>query len=89
MSSCSSKIISEFISTFGGAISELQYKNLDENELPIIEEKPKDHRTVYLQNWLKSLATFAINNINAEAKFSIKENEKLGNILDKYKQIVA
>ena len=89
MSSCSSKIISEFISTFGGAISELQYKNLDENELPIIEEKAKDHRTVYLQNWLKSLATFAINNINAEAKFSIKENEKLGNILDKYKQIVA
>ncbi|MCR4553778.1 MAG: putative virulence factor [Succinivibrionaceae bacterium] len=88
LSSSSSKIISEFVSTFGGQITELQSTNLDEDGLPKLDEKAKDQKMEYLKIWLQSMAKFASENLQSEAKFSAEENGKLGEILDRYKAII-
>jgi len=86
--SCSSKIIAEFISTFGGQISDLQKMNLDEDGLPKLDEQAKDQKMEYLKKWLQSLARYANGNLQITARFEAEDNKKLGEILDRYRAVL-
>ena len=88
VSSCSSRIISEFVSTFGGRISDLQNSNLDAGGLPILSEQPRDQKFEFVKKWMTELFQFAKDNLQAELKFEPEQNEKLGEILQRYRDLV-
>ena len=88
VSSCSSRIISEFVSTFGGRISDLQNSNLDAGGLPVLSEQPRDQKFEFVKKWMTELFQFARDNLQAELKFEPEQNEKLGEILQRYRDLV-
>lgn len=88
ISTLGSRILAEFITSFGGRIAP-QGQNLDQNNLPILSENRDQKNNLYLKSWLGNLFEFAKTNISANLKVPADQNVALGEILNQYKNIYS